>query len=202
LTVKQTVVYPELLREFVANTSKMQLPFMADSNFVKKESEKEKGQILTNEEIELLAKKNLKEEDFYYVGELIKLNKMKAKGTYKKYVESLDLAMLKDATARAIGYTESGDSAVFIWCVQYSSYEACPYYAGTDFFISLIQNGKVIKTLRSGKYLSAGDPPSSMEEYGLFTIHENLMIEKRKYSYTYEDEEVVEKRKSEDIFNF
>jgi hypothetical protein len=62
--------------------------------------------------------------------------------------------------ASAMQLVNLNDSAdLFLWVLDYSSYEACPYYSGTTIYGSLFVNRKFKNTAAIGDISGGGDPP-------------------------------------------
>ena len=134
-----------------------------------------------------------------YIYEVLRLNHLKQMEQYVDYVEHLDLAQLKDANANIIGKIERNDSSFILWSIDYSSYEACPFYSGTEIYCSMIHEGIVKKCLKLGEYHSGGDAPVYGETFATFTIDKAFNANRRIHSAYYEDDVLQEKKSSKDI---
>jgi len=185
------LTYPEQLKEKIKDLKKLDLPFKTDSVFFK---EFTPGMEMDDASLKLLISNFSGGEDFgdNYVFEVLRLNHLKRMSQYEDYVNLLDLGQLKDANAYWIGRIEKGDTALILWNVQYSSYEACPFYAGNEIFVSLIHEGIVKKCVKIGEYSSGGDAPYWFESFILFAIDDSFLIERKKYYASYDDDTLEE----------
>lgn len=195
------LVYPEQLRDLIKKQNKEKLPFQADSTYVKEFTIENE---IDDASIKLLVS-NFSESENYddgYIYEVLRLNNLKSMSQYEDYVNLLDIGQLKDASAHWIGVIEKGDSALVLWAVKYSSYEACPFYSGNEIFASLIHEGIVKKCAKIGEYTSGGDAPYWFENYGLFTIDETFTVIRKMFYASYDDDTLQEKSNSSDVIIF
>jgi hypothetical protein len=144
--------------------------FFADS------SRNHKKHKLNPELVKFLSSKlstdELSEPNAYYLKEYYVIEKAKKNKSYDKYVEKLDIGMTRDANCYALSRIEFGDSiAALLWRIDFSSYEACPYFKGSHFLLSTIYKGKVVQTIQLAANESAADAPVSstiMQEARVF----------------------------------
>jgi hypothetical protein len=185
------LTYPEQFKEKIKDIKKLNLPFKTDSTYFKEFALKEEMDDAT---VKLLVSNFSGSEDYNdnYVYEVLRLNHLKRMAQYEDYVNLLDLGQLKDANAYWIGRIEKGDTALILWNVQYSSYEACPFYSGNEIFVSVIHEGIVKKCIKIGEYSTGGDAPYWFENFILFSIDDSFMIERKKYYASYDDDALVE----------
>ncbi len=196
--VNLIVNYPVLLQKTHLKYKTLNLPFKADSAYFKKFKA---GKGLKDEEIKLLVSNFTESKDYTegYIYDVVRLNHLKQMDQYEEYVNSLDLAQLKDANANIIGKIERNDSSFILWSVDYSSYEACPFYSGTEIYCSFIQDGIVKKCLKLGEYSIGGDAPVHGETFSTFTINKDFSVQRRIHSAYYEDDVLQEKKSSKDM---
>ena len=135
-------------------------------------------------------------DDYTYIKDASEMYDLKNKGEYEAYVAHLDLAQLRDATAHPFGQINLDTAVVLLWTVNYSSFEACPFYAGTDLYASVVQNDSVQTTVFLGNESSGGDPPSFGETLLQLKISEQLSTKRTSTYKTYEDEELLESSES------
>ena len=145
--------YPLIYKEYNFNEK-----FFADS------AKNNKVNVLSLEEVKLFADKLKKDEinepNLYMLNDYFKIEKAKINHKYQAYVDKLDIGMTKESICYALNRIEFGDSvAVLVWKDEYSSYEACPFFAGTDFFATIITEGKVVETIQLAMTENAGDAP-------------------------------------------
>ncbi|MFT7249758.1 MAG: hypothetical protein ACI9QN_002761 [Arcticibacterium sp.] len=94
----------------------------------------------------------------------LEIDSLKKNKKYKKYLKHLDLGDLQDANAFLIQEWDfSKDTTASLWQIKYSSYEACPYYQGTDIYLSMMTNDSLLYTVQVGSKYHAGDPPMGFE---------------------------------------
>lgn len=95
--------------------------------------------------------------DFYMI------DSIKAKGAYTEWCESLDIGMTKFANAYPLHKMQLNEKTwILTWVVETASYEACPYFSGTNVYATLIYEGKPAQSFIIGENMGAGDPPSAM----------------------------------------
>lgn len=142
---------------------KAELPFLADTTLFKSVKDLDS---LGSAEIELLTSVTLNNnEDEYELKEFFKIDSIKASGSYAKWCETLDIGMTKFANAYAISKIKLNDStALLVWGMSSSSYEACPFFSGVNVYFTVFKNNIAGPYFKLGEYISAGDPPSLMEK--------------------------------------
>lgn len=191
--------FPGSLKKLISSFNTSELPFRADSSFLEK-LDAQKFVLLDNDQILSLYSNYVPSEKWnsYYVDEVIGMNLRKRNSTYESYLESLDLTMLKDANAFAIQLFAKNDVAFMLWGIEYSSYEACPFYAGWELYLSVIKEGKVDKCIKVGGIQSAGDPPAMSSMMGLFDLNSDLKLTRKLYREFTEDMYAGEPEKERD----
>ena len=96
----------------------------------------------------------------------LKIDSVRNAGEYQNYVETLDIGMIKDATALYLENIKlDANTGINLWCIKYSSYEACPYYEGTEVFGTYYTKNGPQKTYLLGVVSTAADPPMGLETY-------------------------------------
>lgn len=129
-----------------------------------------------------LSDDELSEPNAYYLKQYYVIEKAKKSKSYNKYVEKLDIGMTKDANCYALSRIEFGDSiAALLWRLDFSSYEACPYFRGSHFLLSTVYKGKVVQTIQLAADESAADAPMSSS-----ILQQAKISGKGKISFTYE----------------
>ncbi len=124
------------------------------------------------------------------------IDSLKSYGLYESYLENIDLGMIKEATAFGCDtlYQENGEEYV-LWGIRYSSFEACPFYFGTDIYITKIKDKKVLFTVLAGQKFGAGDAPMSYKSTLTANINDKLIA----YSYSSQLIEMSEISNEEEI---
>ena len=139
---------------------------------------------LTFEQVELLTANldsNFAWEMEYELNTYFKIDSLKRAGAYDDYVSSLDIGQMKNSEAYPLGYVElAPNKQLFLWGLEYGTYEACPFMAGTTIYGSVFENGVQKSTRVFAESMAGGDPPSMMSkvieleisEMGEALIHE------------------------------
>jgi hypothetical protein len=182
------VVYPDEFNSLVSKLKPQGFPFKVDSAYLKKMDASRFTLIDNPTALRLFSNFKASEKyKSYYFEELMAMNLRKQNSTYESYVAQLDLAMLKDVNAYAMARLEHKDTGVVIWGIEYSSYEACPYYTGWEIYTSVINQGKVISCVKVGGAEDSGDPPVASSMRGLFLVNKDLKLIRTNYSYYTDD---------------
>ena len=187
--------FPEELANLSSKFDTLQLPFILKHEDLEKHSSK--GE-LSAKQLEFVSQ-NFQDKDvesYTYLKDALKMYKRKQKGTYQEYVDNLDLAQLKDATAHPYGQLNLDSAIVLLWIIDYSSFEACPFYTGKDLYASVIQNDSVQTTVYLGNEGSGGDPPMFAETFMKLKITKLLEMTRETTENVYEDETLYESDKS------
>jgi hypothetical protein len=109
----------------------------------------------------------------------LRIDSLKSNNQYNEYIDHLDLGDIKDAKAIFIEeWNFSPDTVATLWAIKYSSFEACPYYEGTDVYLTLIKNGDVLYTVQVGSNYHGADPPMSFDSYLFSKQNGNQLIMK------------------------
>lgn len=199
LPLEKKIVYPVELNKQLNAFPNLDLGLVMDSVFLDSLNGKsfKHGKKLDMETVKFLTVKmnrdDLTEPNYYYLNDFYKIEQYKKKGKYNDFLDSLDIGMTKDANCYAIGKMEYGDSlALLIWQLNYSSYEACPFFSGSHIFGTIVFNGKVKRTMQFAAYESAMDAPMTSETYQLFRVSKSGIIDRSEYIKVLEDSAVVE----------
>jgi len=125
---------------------------------------------LSQQEVVLLTEHLVENEDFgfikYRIESYFEVQKIIDSIGEDAYMEDIDLGMTQNCDAyvnKKVNLTEN--RSLLIWSLDYSTYEACPYYAGTYVLATLCVDGKVSHTVFVGESSGGGDAPvwSSIE---------------------------------------
>jgi hypothetical protein len=115
----------------------------------------------------------------YLVGSFLKIDSLKKVGKYQKYVDSLDIGMVRDSRAFIIDtLLKSSDSLIVVWGIKEESYEACPWHNQISVFGTLIESNNFNKTIEIANSISMGDPPSLYYSFSEAKIKNKLIIGK------------------------
>jgi hypothetical protein len=97
----------------------------------------------------------------YDINSFCEIDSLKEEGEYGKYLEKLDIGMTKIAISFKIGVADLGNGTkLFLWGVHNSSYEACPFFAGTTIIGTFVNSEKRNTHFIVGEISGGGDPPS------------------------------------------
>ncbi|MGB1102539.1 MAG: hypothetical protein ACPG21_02830 [Crocinitomicaceae bacterium] len=179
------------------------LPLSVDSIFLQNEIEKAENELrsLSYETVKEFTEGGLKNgpaaDQSYILKACMEIDSIKRAGGYEEYLQSIDLAMMQDAVFSAIGLIEMGDGkTVLLWIMNYSSYEACPYYTGAVIFGTSLNEYNIQNTIELAEFTSSGDAPAwgmseaysevSMDE--ILTVYRDAYGETDEVGYNYADD--------------
>lgn len=147
------------LKEF----KKLELPLKIDSTYILKAD--------TSDKLHYYQIRNLKS---YYpdtlfktglrslINEFCEIDSLKENGAYEEYLKKIDIGMTKSSFAFKIGYlTLPTGINVFLWGIEYSSYEACPYFSGKILIATFVTESGKNSSFLVGESSGSGDPPST-----------------------------------------
>jgi len=124
----------------------------------------------------------------YDVSTFYKIDSIKASGTYAAWADSLEPGNTKSSNAYAICKIEAdSNTTLLIWALATMSYEACPYSSSQAVYFSLVYRDSVTQTFLLGEYVSAGDPPVSMQRTLSGKMNKDLTFELNVYEEGDED---------------
>ena len=163
---EKSIIFPVEIEKNIGKYPLISNEYNFNEKFFADSSKNNKINVLSLEEVKSFADKLKKDEinepNLYMLNDYFKIEKAKINHKYQAYVEKLDIGMTKESICYALNRIEFGDSvAILVWKDEYSSYEACPFFAGTDFFATLITDGKVVETIQLAMSENAGDAPMS-----------------------------------------
>jgi len=122
----------------------------------------EKYKSLKTKEVKLLSEKYLNFEgnlNDFVINDFFFIDSLKDNNAYDGYAENIDIGMVKISQAFALHKFILLDKLILTWGIYYSTYEACPYGAGTYIFLSVFKDGKLQKTYNIGEDSGGGDAP-------------------------------------------
>jgi hypothetical protein len=95
------------------------------------------------------------------VDEFRRIDSIKVAGGYNEYLNKLDIGMMKDCKGFCIGRIAMPNGyKMYLWGLDYGSYEACPYYSGRVIFGTVpTENGRYHFII--GEESGSGDPPAT-----------------------------------------
>jgi len=104
------------------------------------------------------------------------LQHMADSGAYEEYLAVLDIGMMAQTNAFAAQEVIVDDSTkILLWCVNYSTYEACPYASGTILYGTIVRNGRVTSCTILGEDSSGADAPVWGETLTLCSLSKDKM---------------------------
>ncbi|MBN2683591.1 MAG: hypothetical protein JXR58_13935 [Bacteroidales bacterium] len=162
------IVYSEEIIDFLEMEGvNFELPLKIDSLFLNGAGESASGIELKTKDVKILAKNILEHEinqnaqwglDCFYLVDSLKINKL-----YEKYLATIDIGMVKYGDAYFLGKLEiNRNTMLLIWMTNFSSYEACPFFAGLQIFGTLVYNGNISNSTLLAEQMAAGDAPVGM----------------------------------------
>jgi hypothetical protein len=194
---KVKMEYPTWINKKLSDFPLLNLEFEVKKSFFKDSIRNHRKFELSIDEVKRLSK-NLNTDDetqrnSYILNSFYKIAKSKLDKKYSEYEASLDIGMMRDARCFSLGRFEVNDSTTLIlWKIEYSSYEACPFFAGSHILVTVVSAGKVYDCLQFAQQESAGDAP--MHAYTIQTgkISLNGMVNYHYECIVEEDEEEIE----------
>lgn len=97
----------------------------------------------------------------YDINTFCEIDSIKRAGLYNEYLEKLDIGMTKIAISFKIGVIKFRDGTrLFLWGVHNSSFEACPFFAGTTIVGTYLNPEKKNTHFVIGEVSGGGDPPA------------------------------------------
>lgn len=120
--------------------------------------------ILTNR----MAKFGMNQSILWLINDLFMIDSLKKNDGYKAYSEGLDVGQTLDAFAKTTNRIKLSDSVeLLVWCIHYTTMEACPYATGDYFLGTILFNNQIGETLLIAQKMYASDAPVGISE-----IHE------------------------------
>lgn len=184
LSVEKPLNYDEEINDIITLFQQNQdNNLIIDSIYIGKAEQTKEDKKLNGEQVNLLSSKFIDHEYTrnvsYDLTAFYMIDSLKNIGAYEDYVNSLDIGMMKIAEAYALDIYKLEDkkTEILIWCIKYSTYEACPYAAGLVIFSTILFNGEITSGAILAESMSAGDPPSGMSRNIFGNISSNGMME-------------------------
>lgn len=100
----------------------------------------------------------------------ILIDGLKQSGRYQRYLDSLDIGMLKNAMAFSIGKLKMNDRYLLLWGINESSFDACPLYSGTSIIASWPGNDGSFTHIVAAEMYDAADAPLALWRRASSTI--------------------------------
>jgi hypothetical protein len=152
----------------------LRLPLNIDTNFVMDADTNDRLNYLMH--LRSVMTKGVESELEYHLKDLHMIDSLKLNDGYTEYVKKLDIGMIKNSIAFRIGHVSMAAGKIFLWGIDYGSYEACPYFSGKLVIASVFSTKGEPKHFIVGKRGGAGDPPSTMHEDIVSTIENDGTI--------------------------
>jgi len=96
------------------------------------------------------------------INEFCEIDSLKENGAYEEYLKKIDIGMTKSSISYKIGYvTLATGLNVFLWGIEYSSYEACPYFSGKILIATFVNESGKNSSFIISESSGAGDPPAT-----------------------------------------
>ncbi|MGV6860816.1 MAG: hypothetical protein ACWA41_03540 [Putridiphycobacter sp.] len=142
----------------------LEFPLTIDSLFIESHKIGMDTSNLSGEQVKEMSQNMLNKkgepEISYMLSDFIKIDSLKQVGGYENYVQTLDIAMTKNINANMVGQLPlSQNNTVLIWSSTYTSYEACPFFYGTNVYATYYNGNNPIHTLLVGEVSGGGDAP-------------------------------------------
>ncbi|MEM6299926.1 MAG: hypothetical protein AAF740_14655, partial [Bacteroidota bacterium] len=102
----------------------------------------------------------------YTIRDVLKIDSLKAAGAYKTYLTELDLGMTKNAFAQKHTQFKLPEGRrLLLWSAYSKTLEACPFYSGTLYFVTVFDGETPQNTVLIGENSEGGDPPYMASTY-------------------------------------
>jgi hypothetical protein len=106
-----------------------------------------------------------------YLTSYLHIDSCLKKMTEDEFNNTLDIGMMKTVLLYAGNYLflQNGNIA-YTWYIKFSTYDACPFYAGTIMFLTVFnKSGEQLSTITIGENTGGGDAPyySSTDTYSV-----------------------------------
>lgn len=157
----------------------LELPLVIDTNFI---LEADTSERIPYQQIRQLGKELLGHELSsgieYDLNSFCEVDSIKQAGRYQEYIDKIEIGMTKVAISFKVGVIKFNDgSKLFVWGVHNSSFEACPFFAGTT--IIGTYTGKSNKNVHFvlGEISGGGDPPSMGDDEVTSKVNSDGKIE-------------------------
>ncbi|MGZ3919895.1 MAG: hypothetical protein ACXVC7_06370 [Bacteroidia bacterium] len=119
----------------------------------------------------------------YDINSFCEIDSLKQEGKYNSYLEKLDIGMTKVAISFKLGVIDLGNGAkLFLWGVHNSSFEACPFFAGTTIIGTFVNANKQNTHFVIGEISGGGDPPSMGNDQVTSKINTDGKVEIKRIS--------------------
>lgn len=199
------VEYPSEINKFVNLFADLDADIQINAKFLEDSTRNTSKNILTLKQVKLLSQNLSKDEmteiNDYYLKDYFKIETAKQSKSYEKYLEKLDIGMMKDANCFAVGKIELGDSvSLLIWKMDFTSYEACPVYYGTNFLATVIAGKEIVQTLQIACDETAADAPFASEISQEFSISKKGIVKLKSETNVFEEDIRTEHSKSDKTF--
>ena len=137
-------------------------PYRLDKNAIESFENSDNG--LSEEEVELLSQHILVKPGFGDIDlrmkEYFRFNHIIDSIGEEAYQNQVDIGMTRNFDAYLHDRVNlSENTYLLIWSFDYSTYEACPFYAGQYVLATMCTNGKISNTVFIGEDSGGGDPP-------------------------------------------
>lgn len=201
----KSIEYPKELESILENFKQEKFDLEFNLKFFEDSTKNNTLNVLKIDEVKFLnsqvSKDNSTETNSYYLNDYYSIEQVKMDKKYEEYLSKLDIGMMKEANCYALSKLEFGDSlALLIWKIDFSSYEACPYYTGTHILGTIVADGKVIQTMQIASQESAADAPMASSSTQFVKISKTGKIAAKYENIVDEEESIVEHTKESKDF--
>jgi hypothetical protein len=126
----------------------------------------DKNDSLGDSDVRLLVKKWFSDSlvsdndmrDFYSIDSAKKLH------VYEKWADTRDIGMVEFASAYGLRKIKMNDSlTLLVWAYSSCTYQACPCFAGTSIYFTMLNGNTIGETFTIGDYSSGADVPNMMQ---------------------------------------
>lgn len=156
----------------------LSLPLIIDTNFI---LEVDTNNRIPYQQIRQLGVNFLQHETasgiIYDINSFCEIDSIKQAGGYREYLEKMEIGMTKIAISFKLGVIPIPDNTkLFVWGIHNSSYEACPFFAGTTIIGTYVNENNENIHFLLGEISGGGDPPSMGNDEVISKINKKGII--------------------------
>jgi|GEM_PF-3033884 len=159
-TLAAAPLAPEVQGLLASFNKEEMLPYKMDTGWLAALS----GQEIMSDKVKLLAKHwfghELSISIPYQLRDFYKIDSVRASGNYVAWQQTLEPGSTISSTAYAVSKIKLDEKTwALVWGMKYSTDEACPYYSGTDAYVTILHNNQLGETFPLGWDRSSSDAP-------------------------------------------
>jgi hypothetical protein len=149
----------------IYDLTEMEFPLNIDTAFIESHDNQSNTSNLSGGEVKNMSMNLINKrgdlEVNYVIRDFLMIDSLKSNNAYDEYLSNLDIGMTKNANANSLGHINlNNGGSIVIWSVQFTTIEACPFYAGTQVYATFsIDYPDYLNTILVGEISGGGDAP-------------------------------------------